>query len=184
MPQSHFVSGKKLLRKLGPDHRKEEREAALAAAAAAKKADLEAPVIVKEILSPRKRGAAHAGLQQQHQQQPPPPLRRFKSVQGGKEVLLHVGAGDSAEALLDRSGFKLYKRHTSEPLPARWVSITVTGGSLTSPSCFMAVLHICRSNGGLRCGVLLLSHSLIYLSFILLVHLPCYHFWDFRLRSD
>ena len=59
----------------------------------------------------RKRGARpHPELQQ-------PPLRRFKSVQGGREVLLHVGEGDSAEALLGQSGFRLYKRNLSEPAP-------------------------------------------------------------------
>ena len=59
----------------------------------------------------RKRGARpNPELQQ-------PPLRRFKSVQGGREVLLHVGEGDSAEALLGQSGFRLYKRNLSEPAP-------------------------------------------------------------------
>ena len=61
----------------------------------------------------RKRGAPRgpqSGL-------PQPPLRRFKSVQGGREVLLHVGEGDSAEALLGQSGFRLYKRNLSEPAP-------------------------------------------------------------------
>ena len=96
---------------LGTDRRKEEREDALAAAAT-QKAD-EAPVIVKEIMPTRKRGAPRgpqSGL-------PQPPLRRFKSVQGGREVLLHVGEGDSAEALLGQSGFRLYKRNLSEPAP-------------------------------------------------------------------
>ena len=76
----------------------------------------------------RKRSAprADSGLQQQQ-----PPLRRFKSVQGGKEVLLHVGEGDSAEALLDQSGFKLYKRNLSEPAP---LAIAKSAASvLTSP---------------------------------------------------
>ena len=49
--------------------------------------------------------------------QPPPALRRFKSVQGGKEVLLHVSEGDSVEGLLGQSGFRLYKRNLSEPAP-------------------------------------------------------------------
>ena len=51
------------------------------------------------------------------QAQPPPALRRFKSVQGGKEVLLHVSEGDSVEGLLGQSGFRLYKRNLSEPVP-------------------------------------------------------------------
>ena len=96
-------------KKLGTIRRKEEREAALAAAA--KKAD-EAPVIVKEIMPTRKRaGRLPSGPQ------PPPALRRFKSVQGGKEVLLHVSEGDSVEGLLGQSGFRLYKRNLSEPAP-------------------------------------------------------------------
>ena len=80
-------------------------------AAAAKKAD-EAPVIVKEIMPTRKRvGRPPSGPH------PPPALRRFKSVQGGKEVLLHVSEGDSVEGLLGQSGFRLYKRNLSEPVP-------------------------------------------------------------------